>query len=121
MMRSLRFPGQKLGLGTFVNSDIDANRKVIYFGIRAWTAATVKHNFTQGATRMATIETVLLTPAPFVALASASIQFKVGTIGGGTVMIRLIPAGAGLANTNNHTIAVHYWMIGTPDVNRLIV
>jgi hypothetical protein len=120
-IRTQRYPGAKLGLGNFVNSDIDAKQRVVYFGTRAWTAATVKHNFTQGATRMATIECVQLAGAQLIAKASASLEYKVGTISGGTVMIRHTLFTSGAATGLKQTVLLHYWMVGTPDVNRLIV
>jgi hypothetical protein len=120
-IRSTRIPGKRLGLGSFINSDIDAKRRVITFGIHTWTAGSVIHKFTQGQTRIAEIDTILLSYNPQAALASASIDFKIGTATGGTVKIRLIPNTSLAANTNKQTILLHYWMVGTPDPQRMIV
>jgi len=119
-IRSLKIPGKQLGLGTYVNTDIDAHKRVVTYGVHTWTAASVTHVFTQGQTRMATIGCVLTSVCVGAAKASASVDFKIGTIAGGTVRIRLVPSTA-VANTNNHTLKLHYWIAGTPDPQRLIV
>jgi hypothetical protein len=119
-VRSKRIPGLKLGLGTFVNSDIDAKQRVVYYGLHAVGVADVSHQFTQGQTRMATIECIILTPSIYAAKASGSVMYYNGTISGGTVTIRLKPKTAA-ANTNNNLGGVHFWMVGTPDVNRIFV
>lgn len=120
-IRSIKIPGARLGLGTYINSDIDAKRRVVTFGIHTWTAGSTTHKFTQGQTRIAEIDTILLSYGPGDSLASASIDFKIGTATGGTVKIRLIPNIAGAANDNNQTISLHYWIVGTPDPQRMIV
>lgn len=110
----------KLGLGTFISNDVDAKRQVIYHGLHTWTAASVLHTFTQGQTKMATINAILLTKSIYQALASASVWFHAGTISGGTVTIRLKPKTAA-ANTNAQELGLHYWISGTPDPNRIVV
>jgi len=119
-VRSLKIPGTRLGLGTYVNTDIDAKRRVVTFGIHTWTAGSTTHKFTQGQTRIADIDCVLLS-YQLGALASGSVDFKIATATGGTVKIRLIPNIAGETNTNNQTIELHYWIAGTPDPDRIII
>ena len=120
-IRSTKIPGKRLGLGTFVDGNIDAKKRVITYGIFTWTAGSTIHKFTQGQTRIAEFDAIILTHNIQDALASASVDFKIATATGGTVKIRLIPNTAGKANTNNQTIKLHYWMAGTPDPQRLIV
>jgi len=119
-IRSRKIPGKQLGLGAFANTDIDAKRRVITYGTHTWTAGSTTHKFTQGQTRIADIDCVLLSVCVGAAKASASVDFKIGTATGGTVKIRLIPNTAA-ANTNNHTLILHYWIAGTPDPNRIII
>jgi len=121
-IRSLKIPGKQLGLGTYINTDIDAHKRVVTYGVHTWTAASVTHLFTQGQTRMATVECVLTSVCIGAALASASVDFKIGTIAGGTVRIRLIPnEGGAVVHTNTQDLILHYWIAGTPDPQRLIV
>ena len=119
-LRTLRIPGMKLGLGSIISNDVDDKRQVIYHGLHVWSAASVSHQFTQGQTKMATINAILLTKSIYAAKASASVWFHSGTISGGTVTIRLKPKAAG-ANTNNSALGLHYWISGTPDPNRIVI
>ncbi len=103
-----------------MNNDMDAKKTLIYHGLRTWTAGSTSHQFTQGVTKMATIESVLLTKSVYAALASASVAFKVGTISGGTVTIRLVPLSSA-ANSNNTALGLHFAFYGAPDRNRIVV
>jgi hypothetical protein len=118
--RTRKIPGKMLGLGTFVNTDDDARRRIVTYGTHTWTAASTRHRFTQGQTKVATFDAILLSFGINKALASASVDFKIGTATGGTVHIRLIPS-TSAANTNNQTLTLHYWMVGTPDPNRIVL
>jgi len=119
-LRSLKIPGTRLGLGTFVSNDIDGKRKIVYFG--KITAVTTDYDllFTQGQTRMATIEAVMLSYSAFDALASGSIVWGNSTLTNGTVTLRMKPKTAA-GNTCELAGAVHYWMVGSPDPNRIVV
>jgi len=117
----MRIPGQVLGLGTFVNSDIDAKRKVIYYGVMTWTAGDYDRTFTQGQTKMATIECVILGRQSIGASGSASLFFSVGTISNGTVKVHNRDQTTGGACTNKNTVKMSFWMVGSPDPNRIIV
>jgi orotate phosphoribosyltransferase len=119
-VRSKIIPGQRLGLGTYVNTDVDAKQRVITFGTHTWTSGSTTHKFTQGQTRIDTIDCVLHSWSINKALASASVDFKIGTATGGTVKIRLI-TNTTAANDNAQTLTYHYWIVGTPDPNRLVV
>jgi hypothetical protein len=119
-LRSIRIPGKQLGLGTFVNSDVDAKPRVVTFGTHTWTAGSTSHKFTQGQTRVGDMDCCLLSWCVNDSLASASVDFKTATATGGTINIRLIP-NTSAANTNNQTITLHYWIVGTPDPNRVIL
>ncbi len=119
-LRSLRIPGLRLGLGSFVNQDLDARRRIVYFGNIALGAATVAQVFTQGQTGMATVECVLTSRGFFNALASASIVLGNSTLTNGTVTIRKKPKAAA-ANTGKLAYTLHYWMVGTPDPQRIVI
>jgi hypothetical protein len=115
-LRSLRIPGKRLGLGTFVNSDIDSKRRIVLFGNSVWTAANASRLFTQAVTRMATVKAVLTSYSVFDALGSGSFVFGNSTLTNGTVYIRCKPK-TDAANTANNAGAIHYWIVGTPDLN----
>ena len=119
-LRSLKIPGAQLGLGTFVSNDIDGKRKLVYFGNIAAVSADYDLAFTQGQTRMATIESVVLSYSAFDALASGSIVWANSTLTNGTVTLRMKPKTAA-GNTAKLAGAVHYWMVGSPDPNRIVV
>lgn len=119
-LRSLRIPGKRLGLGTFINTDIDSKRKLVLFGNSVWTAGNESRLFTQGVTRMATIDAVLTGYSVFDAVGSASFVFSNSTLTNGTVYIRVKPKLAA-ANTGNTAGAIHYWIVGSADLNRIIV
>lgn len=119
-LRSQKIPGVRLGLGTFINTDIDAKKRIVTFGTFTWTAGSTSHKFTQGQTRIADISCWLHSWSINKALASASVDFKIATATGGTIKIRLIP-NTSAKNTNNQTITYHYWAVGTPDPARMIV
>ncbi len=120
-LRSLRIPGSRLGMGTFINGDVDAKRKIVYFGKITAAGADYDLVFTQGQTRMATIEAVLLSYSAFDALASASIVWANSTLTGGSVTLRMKPKIVGVGNTAKLAGAVHYWMVGSPDPQRIVV
>jgi len=119
-LRSLKIPGQRLGLGCFANTDVDAKKRLVLFGFHTWTAGSTSHAFTQGQTRMAEIESVILSKGIYAALASASVVFSHSTLTNGTVTIRLKPKEAA-TNTNKQALGLHYWIVGTPDPNRVIL
>jgi hypothetical protein len=120
-LRSLRIPGEKLGIGTFVNNDIDAKRNIVYFGKHTWTAGSTSHAFTQGVTRMATVKSVITSYSILAgAKASGSVCFSNSTLTNGTVTIRLRPK-LSAANTNVQNLVLHYWIAGTVDPERIIV
>lgn len=119
-LRSLKIPGARLGAGTFVNSDIDGKRNLVYFGTRAWTAGTTAHAFTQGVTRMDVVKAVITSYSVMKALASASVVFSNSTLTNGTVYVRLKPKAAA-ANSNKQNLTLHYWIVGTPDPARIII
>jgi hypothetical protein len=120
-LRSLKIPGAQLGLGTFVNSDIDAHRKLIYHGEIAWTAANLNRTLTQGQTRMATIECVIIGRESGGASGSGSLFFTVGTISNGTVVIHNRDQTTGAGNTNKNAVTSSFWIVGSPDPQRIIV
>ena len=119
-LRSLKYPGEKLGLGTFISNDIDGKRKLVFFGTIVFAAADNDIVFTQGQTRMATLEAVLLSYSVFSALGSASFSWGNSTLTNGTVTLRNKPKSAA-ANTANTAGELHYWMIGSPDPQRIVV
>ena len=109
-----------MGLGTFISNDIDGKRKLVYFGKTAVTTADYDIVFTQGQTRMATIEAVVTSYSIFTALGSASFSWGNSTLTNGTVTLRCKPKTAA-ANTAEAVGAIHYWMVGAPDPNRIVV
>lgn len=122
-IRTQRIPGLRLGLGTFINNDVDGKRKVIYFGTVSATATDYDIAFTQGQTKMATITMVLVNYSQLATSAgSASVDWKVGTISGGTVTVRRFGnANAAAFHTHDHACQLHFWMAGSPDPNRIVV
>jgi hypothetical protein len=118
--RSRKLPGSKLGLGTFINNDLDAKRRIVYFGNEDLSAASVEYAFTQGQTRMATVEAVLTSYGLYAALASASVVIGNSTLTNGTVTIRVKPKAAAV-NTLNNDFTLHWWIVGTPDPNRIVI
>ena len=120
-LRSLKIPGDKLGIGTFVNNDCDAKRRLVLFGKHVWTAGSTSHAFTQGATRMGTVSAVLTSYSILAgAKASASVTFANSTLTNGTVTVRRKPKAAA-ADTCKQNLVLHYWIVGTPDPARIIV
>lgn len=119
-LRSLKIPGVRLGLGTFVNSDIDQERLVVYFGEDTLTAGNHNRTLTQGATRMATIKVALIGRNSVAASGSASLNYTWGTIDGGTINMHVRPY-ASAASTNKNATKFSYWIVGTPDPNRVII
>lgn len=120
-IRTQRIPGLRLGLGTFISNDVDGKRKVIYFGTVSATAKDLDIVFTQGHTKMATITMVLVNYSQLATSAgSASVDWKVGTIAGGTVTVRRIP-NTSAACAHDHACQLHFWMAGTPDPNRIVI
>ena len=120
-LRSLKYPGQKLGLGTFISNDIDGKRKLVYFGTIVFAAADNDIVFTQGQTRMATLEAVLLSYSILSApQGSASFSWGNSTLTNGTVTLRNKPKLAAV-NTANTAGQLHYWMVGSPDPQRIVV
>jgi len=119
-IRSMRIPGMMLGLGTFVNSDIDAKRKVIYHGEMTWTGGNYDRTFTQGQTKMATIQCVILGRNFLDDKSSGSCHFTITSISGGTIIVatrNYVSAAA----TNKRDVKMSFWMVGSPDPNRIIV
>lgn len=119
-IRSQRIPGMRLGLGTFINSDLDAKRMIIYHGEFAFTADNDNRSFTQGQTRMGTIKCVILGRNHVTDKGSASLNYHVGTITGGTVTIHRAPY-QNAADVQKRAPKCSYWMVGSPDPNRIIV
>ncbi len=119
-LRSLRIPGRRLGLGSFVNSDIDSKRRIVLFGNTVWTAGQEDRTFTQGVTRMATVKAVLTSYSVMLALGSGSFVFGNSTLTNGTVIIRCKPKAAA-GNTATQAAVLHYWIVGTPDPQRIII
>ena len=121
-LRTLRIPGMKLGLGTFINNDVDAKRRVIWaLGATVWATTAETVQFTQGQTKMATVECVIANTSGFHDEGSASLgAIKIATISGGTVTLRGIMWGAG-DYTDVHEKKLHFWMVGTPDPNRIVI
>jgi hypothetical protein len=119
-IRSLKIPGERLGLGTFVNSDIDQERLVVYHGEAALTAGNHNRTLTQGQTKMATIKAALIGRNYTKAIASASVNYTWGTISGGTINMH-VRGYASAAATNATATKWSYWIVGTPDPNRIVI
>jgi len=117
----MKIPGKQLGLGTFVNSDVDAKRKIVYHGVVTWTAANYDRTLTQGVTKMATIESVIIGRDNIDAKGSASTFFSVGTISNGTVKFHLRDYVSLGAATNVRAVKMSFWIVGSPDPQRIIV
>lgn len=120
-IRSTKIPGVELGLGTFVNSDIDAHRKLIYHGEIEWTAANLNRTLTQGQTRMATIECAIIGRQAADAISSGSMFFTVGTLTNGTIIFRNRDQTTGGGATNKTAVISSFWIVGSPDPQRIIV
>jgi len=119
-LRSLRIPSKRLGLGTFVNSDVDAKRMIIYAGNFNFTAGNHNRTFTQQVTRMADVTAALVSAGNVDDKGSASLNYTVSTIDGGTIIFHVRPWTAA-ASTNNRATELSFWIVGTPDPNRVIL
>ena len=119
-IRSTRIPGTMLGLGTFVNSDIDGKRKVVYHGVLTWTGANYDRTLTQGQTKMATVQCVILGRDFADDKSSGSCNHHIGTITGGTVIVNC-RGYTSAAATGKRATKMSYWIVGSPDPNRIIV
>jgi hypothetical protein len=120
-MRTMKFPGKMLGLGTFINSDLDAKRRVVYFTEMAWTGGNYDRTMTQAVTRMATIECVIIGRNQADDKGSASTLYSVGTLSNGTVKFHNRCFVSGAACTNKRATKMSIWMVGTPDPQRIVI
>jgi hypothetical protein len=93
---------------------------IVYHGEFAFTADNHNRTFTQGQTRMGTIKCVILGRNHVDDKGSGSLNYVVGDITGGTVQITILPY-VSAANTQKRAPKCSYWMVGSPDPNRIIV
>jgi hypothetical protein len=120
-LRSLRIPGKRLGLGTFVNSDVDAKRMIVYTSNFNFTIGNHNRTMTQGVTRMAEIQCALIGAGNVDDKGSASLNYTLSTVDGGTIIVHVRPWNASAASSNNRATECSFWIVGTPDPNRVIL